>query len=150
MMDKEFVKKLVEALKHFGFSIVYLLFMIPFDMWKKAVLNLATQKENGALSISKINSPWPFFSFMKTLLLEFIFDAFAFVSYIIGILMFFVTIFAEGFGEAMLVLIGAYFAPVGFMIVRDLFQLLILPIRKYISWARKPAQQLDIDLKNKN
>lgn len=149
-MDKEFVKKLVEALKHFGFSIVYLLFLIPLDMWKKAVINLASQKENGALSISKINSPWPFFSFMKTLLLEFLFDAFAFISYFVGIIMFLVTIFTDGFGAAIIVLISAYYAPVQFMIIRDLFQLLILPLRKFISWARKPAQQLDIDLKNKN
>ena len=34
-------------------------------------------------------------------------------------------------------------------LTHDFFQLMILPVRKWISYFSKPAQQLDLDIKNR-
>ena len=70
---KNFKQSFVPAIAHVFSSLLYIIFIFPFDIWKRAAINLAEQKANGSLRISKINSAWPFLSFLKTLLLEFIF-----------------------------------------------------------------------------
>lgn len=51
--------------------------------------------------------------------------------------------------EFILALIGVYMVPIFVAIAHDSLELLLLPIRKLIDWFRKPAQQLDIDIKNR-
>lgn len=145
--------------------IVYIL-RLPLDLWMKAITRLSEQKENGIMKLSEINSPWPYLSFVKRLCFDFILDAAAILSYPIGLLFalyqylksIFVAVEHDFFnGEAFLVmtlgligaLIGVYLTPMIIALVRDLLQFLLLPIYKIISWLRKPAQQLDIDLKNR-
>ena len=82
---KNFKQSFVPAIAHVFGSLLYIIFIFPFDIWKRAAINLAEQKANGSLRISKINSPWPFLSFLKALLFEFIFDMLSFLSYFIGI-----------------------------------------------------------------
>jgi len=147
-MLEKLKKSFVPALIHALYSIIYFLFVVPFDLWVKAVERLAKQKENGSLRISSIDSPWPFLSFIKAILLEFLFDLFIFLSYFIGIVLTIYGLFEEG-GEALLILIAAYYAPLALSAARDFFTILILPIRKFISWCRKPAQYLDLKVEKK-
>jgi hypothetical protein len=114
------------------------------------VNRLADQKESGTLSLTKSNSPWPFLSFMKAFLLEFLFDAMIMLSYVIGPLAaIFMLVSGAGFGGFIMVLVSAYYFPVMFTILRDLFALMILPFRKFISWVKKPAQYMDLKIENK-
>lgn len=64
MLPENFVQSLLGALIHVGNAIVKLL-LLPFNLWVKAIVRLADQKERGLLNISSINGLWPFFSFCK-------------------------------------------------------------------------------------
>lgn len=154
-MFEKLQQYLVPAISHALYSIVYFLFIIPFDLWVKAIERLALQKENGTLSISKINSPWPLLSFLKTLLLEFLFDFWTLIAYPLGVL-FAIYLWIDGirhdsFGAGFLVFLGTiintYYTPIYFAWCRDLFQIALMPIRKFVSWCRKPAQHLDLTVK---
>lgn len=145
-LKKHFVPAAVQA----GYSIVYFLFIIPFDLWVKAIERLSIQKEKGSLRVAKINSPWPFLSFLKALLLEFLFDFAIFICYFIGIIVAIYTLVkGGGIGGFLVSLVAAYYYPVFITICRDVFQLAILPVRKLISWCRKPAQHLDLNVEKK-
>ncbi|MBG0780794.1 MAG: toxin-antitoxin system YwqK family antitoxin [Bacteroidales bacterium] len=73
MEEKKFTDQIVSALLHFLYNFfVYFIFIVPFDLWKKATIRLANQKEKGGLNISKITSLWPFLSFLKAFILFFL------------------------------------------------------------------------------
>jgi len=145
-MQNNLKNDIVPALAHVGYSIVYFLFLIPFELWVKAVGRLAEQKKKGTLKIATINSPWPLLSFIKTLILEFLFDFLTFLCYPIGIIVaIYMGIDGKSIMAFILALVGAYYLPIAFAVGRDFFQLLILPFRKFISWCRKPAQYLDLN-----
>lgn len=160
MLPENFVQSLLNALIHVGNAIVKLL-LLPFNLWVKAIVRLADQKERGLLNISSINGLWPFFSFCKRLLVDFVFDATAFLAYPVGLL-FALYGMIDGFTclsewytvgdvlvEFILALVGVYMVPIFVAIAHDSLELLLLPIRKSIDFFRKPAQQLDIDIKNR-
>ena len=147
-------------------NVVLYILRLPLDLWVKALGRLADQKNNVFLKLSGITGPWPFLSFVKRLCFEFVFDAIAALSYPIGVLVvvyhFFdnlITPIANGFFcfETLMLaitvfigeLITIYTLPICMAGIHDLLQFVILPIRKLISWFRKPAQQLDIDIKNR-
>lgn len=154
-MFEKLKEHLGPAVSHSLYSIVYILFIIPFDLWVKAVERLAKQKESGVLNISGITSPWPLLSFIKTLLFEFLFDFWTFITYFIGamvaIFLFMMGLkegeFVAGAGMFVATLIGTYYTPLYYAWARDLCQLSLLPIQKLISWFRKPAQHLDLTVK---
>lgn len=54
-----------------------------------------------------------------------------------------------GFLGFLFILIGSYYAPLGLSLFRDIIQLSILPIKKFLSWAKKPAQYMDLKIENK-
>lgn len=146
---KNFKQSFVPAIAHVFSSLLYIIFIFPFDIWKRAAINLAEQKANGSLRISKINSAWPFLSFLKTLLLEYIFDMLSFLSYFIGIGVAIYTLIDGGsFEDFIMMLVAAYYAPVSLIIVRDVLQVLVMPYKKFVSWCSKPSQYLDLNVKN--
>lgn len=155
MLPENFPKILLGALIHVGNAIVKLL-LLPFNLWVKAIVRLADQKERGLLNISSINGLWPFLSFCKRLLIDFIFDAVTFLSYPLG-LIFALYVLIDGFDAGaefafiafISTLITVYIYPVFMAVAHDLLELSLLPIRKCIDYFRKPAQQLDIDIKNR-
>jgi hypothetical protein len=137
----------------------YFLILLPLDLWKKATIRLSGQKDSKNLSISQITGLWPFISFLKRFFLEFLIDGAIFISYVLGPIMiiawFIYTLSCEYCGEfdylQLLIRIAAvYFSPILLSIIRDLFQLSILPFRKFINWVSKPAQFMDLEIKNKN
>lgn len=150
--NSEFVNTLLDATIHFFYQIVYFLFIAPFDMWRNAVIRLSRQKNKGALKLAKIDGLWPLFSYLKILLFEFLFDGVIFISYIIGLLIAIVSL-SSGAGFLGFIgglLTGYYVIPIFTTLARDSTQLWLLPFYKFISWCRKPAQQLDIDFKNRD
>ena len=152
MSEKKFTDQIVAALLHFLYNFfVYFLFLTPLDLWKKATVRLAEQREKSTLNITKIIGLWPFLSFLKAFILEFLIDGLIFFSYFIGpIVAIFYMIKGGGeFSGLVIILIGTYYYPVGFSLIRDFLQLMILPFRKFLSWASKPAQYMDLEIKNK-
>ena len=151
MSDKKFKDHIVSALIHFSFNFfIYFIYIVPFDLWKKATVRLANQRESGGLKISKIISLWPFLSFLKAFILDFLLDGVIFISYILApIIGIYSWIESGDFTAFMGVIAGGYFTPVGLSLVRDILQLLTLPFKKFLSWAAKPAQYMDLEIKNK-
>ena len=152
MNEKKFSEQVVSALVHFLYNfIIYFIFIVPFDLWKKATIRLANQKEKGGLEISKINSPWPFMSFLKVFILDFLIDGFIFILYILGLVVaVFLGIQSGDFMTFLGTISAIYFAPVGLSLLRDTLQLMILPFKKFLSWASKPAQYMDLQVYNKS
>lgn len=148
-MEKKFSDVLLNALMHFGYSILYFIIFLPFELWKKALLRLDEQRSDGSLKIANISSPYPFFSYIKRWILEFAIDALIFISYFVGIIVALYALFTEGFMAFIMTLICTYFVPMGLSFIRDLFQLFLLPIRKFLNWVNKPAQYMDLEIKNK-
>ena len=145
--------------------IVYIL-RLPLDLWMKAITRLSEQKKNGIMKLSDINSPWPYLSFTKRLCFDFALDAVAILSYPIGLVYVLYEYLKSIFNAVeydifdgklfltmtvglVILFITVYITPMIVAFVRDLLQFMLLPIYKLISWLRKPAQQLDIDLKNR-
>lgn len=147
-MEKKFSEKLIAALIQLLLGIWYII-KLPYSLWVKSMNNLVAAKENGRMDLNKMTSEWPFLSFLKVFFLEFLFDAISFSSYLIGFL---IAIYSwiESGEFAMFIggLLMTYNIPVTIMLTRDMFKILILPFRKYLSWAAKPAQELDLNIKN--
>ena len=151
MSEKKFKDHIVSALIHFSFNFfIYFIYIVPFDLWKKATVRLANQRESGGLKISKIVSLWPFLSFLKAFILDFLLDGVIFISYILApIFGIYSWIDTGDFISFVIYLAYGYFTPVGLSLVRDILQLLTLPFKKFLSWAAKPAQYMDLEIKNK-
>lgn len=148
-------ENIVSALIYFFKSLVYILFICPFEFWAAATNRLANDRKNCRLDILKNTSRWPYLSFCKKVIFEFSIDGFIFISYFLGALAALIALiyctvegqFLWGLGAFFLVLIGTYYSPLGFSLFRDLLTLSLLPFYKFISWVSKPAQQLDIDMR---
>ena len=151
MNENKLPKQIVSALTHFLYNFfVYFIFIVPFDLWKKATIRLANQKENGALNISKIKSPWPFLSFLKTFILDFLIDGVIFMLYVLGLFIGIAAWVQSGSFFSFIATIAVlYFSPIILSVLRDYLQLLVLPFKKFLSWASKPAQYMDLEIKNK-
>ena len=164
MLPANFAKNLVDATLQTLLAIAKI-FLLPFELWVKAISNLSEQKAKGALNVQEIKGMWPYFTFCKRLLLDFLFDAIAFLSYPLGVLFsiasFIVTLcnaprytqfsdtFLAAFAMFILCLLGVYVIPVFTALAHDCLQWTLLPLRKYIDWCKKPAQHLDLTHENK-
>lgn len=147
-MEKKFSEKLIAALIQLLLGIWYII-KLPYSLWVKSMNNLVAAKENGRMDLNKMTSEWPFLSFLKVFFLEFLFDAISFSSYLIGFLIAIYSWIDSGeFAMFIGGLLMTYNIPVTIMLTRDMFKILILPFRKYLSWAAKPAQELDLNIKN--
>ena len=147
-MEKKFSERLIAALIQLLLGIWYII-KLPYSLWVKSMNNLVAAKENGRMDLNKMTSEWPFLSFLKVFFLEFLFDAISFSSYLIGFLVAIYSWIDSGeFAMFIGGLLMTYNIPVTIMLTRDMFKILILPFRKYLSWAAKPAQELDLNIKN--
>lgn len=147
-MEKKFSERLIAALIQLLLGIWYII-KLPYSLWVKSMNNLVAAKENGRMDLNKMTSEWPFLSFLKVFFLEFLFDAISFSSYLIGFLIAIYSWIDSGeFAMFIGGLLMTYNIPVTIMLTRDMFKILILPFRKYLSWAAKPAQELDLNIKN--
>ncbi len=139
--------EIIKVLKHVLYNlIVKFIFTLPFLLWKKSTLNLSILKDKGSLELSQSNSKWPFLIWLKVFFFDFYFDALVFLTYIVVAPLMIIIEISEGTDPTSLqTLLGLYFSPIGIVLCRDVLQLSLLPFRKYIDWAKKPAQHLEID-----
>jgi hypothetical protein len=160
MLPQNFLQQLMGAAMQVLLALLKIV-LLPFNLWLKAISNLAEQREKGLLDLNKITGLWPFFTFCKRLTLDFLLDAIAFLSYPIGVLAAFVTfiatlVFGEEFdldevlfiaavGAFIATLLISYLVPVFTIFINNCIQFMLLPFRKLIDWFQKPAQQLDIN-----
>lgn len=149
-------KTIITAFTHILYQLVYFLFILPFDVWSKALKRLAAQRENKALKFVEIKSPWPMFTFLKRWFIDFFFDMLIAIVWIVGLFFLFsdfekyVTYpfkssFLDGMTSLSFIYLG-YFSTVAIHLVRDLFILLLKPLGKFFGWLNKPAQHLDITI----
>lgn len=131
---------------HTLITLAKLIFLTPYNIWMGAAQRLEKQKADDSLELNKINGTWSILSYIKRITLDFAFDALILLSLPIGII---VTIFflcSGGADMALIVLACTYFLCPGVIaLLHDLIILLLIPLRKYISWGSKPAQYLDIN-----
>ena len=143
-MEKSFISQLADAALHFLYRIVYFLFIMPFDLWRKAVARLSKQRQEKSLDITKIETQWPFLSFIKRFTLDFLIDGLIFIVPLIMVIILILGCM-DDFLMGIFSFIGSYFVlPIGFSLMRDFMTLAILPFRKFLSWVSKPAQYVDI------
>lgn len=151
--QNDFVQAIVKALLYVLKMLLFLL-ACPFYFWKAATMRLSKANWSSLTSFVGV-SRWPFLSFLKKILFEFIFDGVIFMSYFVGVIVaiysFFKTI-SYSSDMAFLALLGVlaytYVYPLIMSIVRDVVTLAILPFSKFLSWVSKPAQQIDVDFHN--
>lgn len=147
-MGKKFSEKLGLAAKQ-GFLGIWYIIKLPYSLWVKSIDNLVAAKENGKMDLNKMTGEWPFLSFLKVFYLEFMFDALTFFSYFLGFIVAIGVMFADGGLSGFIVaLFATYFLPLAIMPCRDMLKIFILPFRKYLSWASKPAQEFNLNIKN--
>lgn len=153
--NNEFVKQLLDALIHLGLRLFQVFILLPLDFWKNAVVRMSKQRNEGALNITT-QSDFPFLSWIKRFVFEFVIDALTFIAWP---LFFFTSLgdiidcfklmkydFAEAFFAITITLYIVYFMPVILSIVRDLLNLVIvLPIRWILSFLRRPAKTYDLN-----
>ncbi|MBP5688583.1 MAG: hypothetical protein J6X22_08100 [Muribaculaceae bacterium] len=150
-MDNNTIGK---AFLHILYQIVYVLFILPYGIWCKAIKRLAAQRENKSLKFSEINSQWPMFTFLKRWFIDFLFDLFIAIIWFVGIYLYFKYEgyksfkfdFGDGLKMTLYYLYGAYFSVAIISWLRDLFILGLKPLAKFFSWLKKPAQHLDITI----
>ncbi|MCQ2607997.1 MAG: hypothetical protein MJ197_04855 [Bacteroidales bacterium] len=148
-MEISIIKLITEALGHFLYTIFNLIIIAPFTLWKKAGYRLIEQKKNDYLKLSKIEGSYSFLVFLKRLFFEFLLDAICFISYFVGICVSVYALVTDCFLSCLGVLLVSYYIPVLLTVKRDILQLLLLPVRKLINWLTKPAQYIDLEIKNK-
>jgi hypothetical protein len=150
MFPNNFVQQLVDALLHVLITIGRV-FVLPLNLWIKSTTKLVGQKQDAALDMNTIQSAWPCFSWIKRWILDFFFNACAFLSYPIGVLAAIYAFFdyvGTSFGIAvedfLVTLIVAYFFPLFISFAHDCIVFMLLPITKLIDWLKKPAQYLEL------
>ena len=153
-MDSQTV---ISAFTHILYQLIYYVFILPFEVWSKAIKRLAAQRENKALKFSEIKSQWPMFTFLKRWCIDFLFDMLIAIAWILALYCiidnfdFFVKFpFKDSFGTGMkslfTVLYLGYSSVIVIHLLRDLFILLLKPISKFLGWLNKPAQHLDLTI----
>ncbi len=156
IQSSETKESIGKVFKFILYNLIIYLLKLPYVLFKKSTSRLADMSEKGSLSVEKSASKWPFLSWLKTYILDFGFDAITFLTYVVGFPLIGLSLimdifdlneyytFGDAVGAHLATLIGCYFVPLSIALARDIFQILILPIRKYIDWAKKPAQHQDI------
>lgn len=151
--DCQLGKQFVDALLHFLYRIVYFLFILPFGLWKNAVVRMSNARKSGSLDVTGIKTDYPFLSWLKRFLFEFLFDAIIVVIWIVGVIVSFYGFFdhlghvkfGTAFGELLVSLYGFYVAPIAVTIIRDLTTIcVVMPMRWMISFLRRPAKTYDL------
>ena len=151
-MDQNTISKslIIDVLKHVLYNIiVYYLFILPVDLWRKSVIRLHNQRTEGKLKINS-SKRWPFLSFLVAFFFEFLIDTSIFLCYIlgpIGLVLGFLGMVSNSFtaavGGLVVGAIGVLWLPVIFTLQGEFLRMSLLPIKKFILWCDKPPQHLD-------
>lgn len=128
-------------------TIIYVLFLLPYDLWVQSVNRLAALENTKGYEVGERKSHWPLLSYQYHLTFEYCFDIITILVPVYLLVAFIVLLFKTNFGIIILTLYGVYMSSVAIQLIRDFIQLVfIAPIRKFVSWLNKPAQYLDIKM----
>lgn len=161
MVPQNFAKQILDAIMQVLLTLLKII-LLPFNLWVKAIGNLAEHRAKGSLDLHKIEGAWPFFTFCKRLFLDVILDVIAFLAYPVGVIIAFFSfvlvfinysdmltvgnLITHALANFILVLLIVYVIPVATVVTNNYIQLcFLLPLRKLIGWLQKPAQHLDIN-----
>lgn len=148
--QESFGQLIVNGLVQFFYMVAYILFLCPFGFWKNACIKLNEARKNKSWDLGNSKSRWPYLSFLKAILFNFIFDGLIFISYFVGVISAIVALIeGAGFGGFFMALVGAYYTPMIISPIRDFVYILILPFVKFIKWCSRPPQYLEIDMNTK-
>ena len=147
--NQPFSQQLTDAVIHLLYRIVYFLFILPYGLWKNAVIRMSNQKRSGALDVTGIHNDWPFLTWLKRFIFEFLFDAFTVIFWAIGFIVWLIQIidahYIQFVPDILIPLYAIYVAPIVFSIWRDAAIIfIIMPIRWFISFLRRPAKTYDL------
>lgn len=150
-------KTIISAFTHILYQLVYYLFILPFEVWCKAIKRLAAQREDKALKFVDIKSQWPMFTFLKRWCIDFLFDMLIAIAWIVLLYYFFKHFdinvkypFKASFGTGLKTVLSElyiiYSSVISIHLLRDFFILILKPLSKFFSWLSKPAQHLDLTI----
>lgn len=104
---------------------IYGLFILPWSIWAATVKRLGEADVNGFTDRLRKTE------FMVLNYLKMLFDAFIFLIYIIAPIIFIIRLIqGAGFGEALLVLVGAYFSPLYVSLIKEAIILALVQVMK--------------------
>ena len=152
--NEDFTKQLVDAIIHLLYRFAYFLFILPFGLWKNAIIRLSKQKREHALDVTAVKTEYPFLSWLKRFIFDFVIDGLTAIAWLIGFIVFIIGIcqgelkglgFWDVLTAILMTLYCIYWAPVALAIIRDLLTLfVVMPIRWLISFFRRPAKTYDL------
>lgn len=126
--------------------------LIPYNLYCKIMKRLISTEGDSSLSLQQNSTAWPMLSHIKRVVLDFLLDALSVLSWPLLLLWTIINLIRFKFSLPLDVLLYwlliIYMCPVIIALIRDLIQIIVLPIKKFIDWAKKPAQQLHVDVKN--
>ena len=145
-VNNEFVQQLTDALIHILYRLVYLLFILPYGLWKSAVIRLSKQKKESALDVTGIQSEFPFLSWCKRFTFDFLIDGLTTLAWPLFLIYeLSENMLRGGFWPVMIGLYIIYWAPGTLAIIRDLLTIfVVMPIRWFLSFLRRPAKTFDL------
>lgn len=145
-IQQDFGQQLAGVIGYFFYRLIYFLFVLPFDLWKKAVIRLNSQRKRHLLDVDKINHEIPFFVWLKRFVFDFVLDGIAVMGWFLGALFaIIVAIITEEVVWLVLIFV-VYYTPVAMAITRDnLIFTIVLPIRWLLSFYRRPAKTYDVN-----
>ncbi len=142
------------SILHFLYRIVYLLFILPYDLWKRAVKRMTAQRKNHALDADKIKHELPFLVWLKRFVFDFVLDGIAILSWILGVVLVIIDIvdfhyfdfhYFSFFGDLVMPLYVWYVMRLSMAILRDVITFtVVMPIRWCLSFLRRPAKTYDL------
>ena len=145
--NESFGKQIGAAMLHLLYRFAYLLGILPFGLWKNAIIRLSKQKKECALDVTAIESEYPFLSWCKRFIFDFLIDGLTAIAWPL----FLIESFIEGewkfitFISAIVLLYTIYWSPVILAILRDVLTIfVVMPIRWLISFFKRPAKTYDL------
>ena len=143
-VQQDFNQKLVSVIGYFFYRLIYFIFVLPFDLWKKAVVRLYNQRERHMLDANTIHHEVPFFVWLKRFFFDFVLDGIAAMGWFIGALFAIIMAIKTKSAEWLLLIFCVYYIPVSMAITRDhLTLMVVLPIRWLLTFYRRPAKTYD-------
>lgn len=147
-MNVSFAIFVLQVLFHCVITILKLLLYFPLKVWFLSAKKLFEQNDKKRIECVKTDDMWPFLTFLKRYIFDFLFDAAIFLSYFIGIVVCIVIIsYDEEFFYVLIAFIVTYYMPYMILLLRDILNIMLIPFYKFVNWGSKPAQYIEI--KNK-
>lgn len=145
-IQQDFGQQIASVIGYFFYRLIYFLFVLPFDLWKKAIIRLFNQRKKHMLDVDKINHEVPFFVWLKRFFFDFVLDGIAAMGWFIGALFAIIMAIKTKDAQWLLMIFVVYYIPFGMALTRDSLTIsVVLPFRWLLSFYRRPAKTYDLN-----